>query len=141
MHIIITRPKEDSFHLIKKLINSGHTVTHLPVMKIEQLETDKVNLKNYKAIIFTSSNAIRFMNLEKVNSKIKCFCVGKTTEFNAKKAGFINVYSSEAEALIHSPDAKINGRIYNECSSFFLHQSESRAIKLSKPSIKISSGI
>ena len=66
MHIIITRPKEDSFHLIKKLINSGHTVTHLPVMKIEQLETDKVNLKNYKAIIFTSSNAIRFMNLEKV---------------------------------------------------------------------------
>ena len=95
MHIVITRPKEDSFHLIKKLIELGHVVTHLSVMKIEKLETDKINLQNYKAIIFTSSNAVRLMNIEKFNSKIKCFCVGKTTEFTAKQAGFINTYSSE----------------------------------------------
>ena len=95
MHIVITRPKEDSFHLIKKLIELGHVVTHLSVMKIEKLETDKINLQNYKAIIFTSSNAVRLMNIEKFNSKIKCFCVGKTTEFTAKQAGFINTRSSE----------------------------------------------
>ena len=95
MHIVITRPKEDSFHLIKKLIELGHVVTHLSVMKIEKLETDKINLQNYKAIIFTSSNAVRLMNIEKFNSKIKCFCVGKTTEFTAKQAGFINTCSSE----------------------------------------------
>ena len=67
-------------------------MTHLPVIKIEKLETKKINLLNYKAIIFTSSNAIKFMNIEKFNSKIKCFCVGKTTELTAKQAGFINTY-------------------------------------------------
>ena len=70
-------------------------VTHLPVIKVERLETEKINFLNYKAVIFTSSNAIRFLNVDKFDSKIKCYCVGKTTEFTAKQVGFINTYSSE----------------------------------------------
>ena len=62
MHIIITRPKEDSLFLIERLKKLGHTVTHLPVIKIEKLETKKINLLNYQSIIFTSSNAIKFLN-------------------------------------------------------------------------------
>ena len=95
MHIVITRPKEDSLFLIENLIKLGHVVTHLPVIKIEKLETKKINLLNYQAVIFTSSNAIKFMNIEKFNFKIKCFCVGKTTELTARQAGFINIYTSE----------------------------------------------
>ena len=95
MHIVITRPKEDSLYLIENLMKLGHAVTHLPVIKIEKLETKKINLLNYQAIIFTSSNAIKFMNIEKFNSKIKCFCVGKATELTAKQVGFINTYTSE----------------------------------------------
>ena len=95
MHIIITRPKEDSLYLIEKLIKLGHVATHLPLIKIKKLETKKIDLLNYQAVIFTSSNAIRFMNIEKFNLKIKCFCVGKATEFTAKQIGFINTYTSE----------------------------------------------
>ena len=95
MHIVITRPKEDSLYLIENLIKLGHTVTHLPVIKIEKLETQKIDLLNYQAIIFTSSNAIKFMNIEKFNSKIKCFCVGRSTELTAKQIGFLNTYTSE----------------------------------------------
>jgi uroporphyrinogen-III synthase len=95
VHIVITRPKEDSLYLIENLIKLGHEVTHLPVIKIEKLETEKIDLLNYQAVIFTSSNGIRFMNIEKFNLKIKCFCVGKTTEFTANQVGFVNTYSSE----------------------------------------------
>ena len=95
MHIVITRPKEDSLYLIENLIRVGHIVTHLPVIKIEKLETNKIDLLSYKAIIFTSSNAIKFMNIEKFNSKIKCFCVGRSTELTAKQIGFLNTYTSE----------------------------------------------
>ena len=94
MHIIITRPKEDSIFLIERLKKLGHTVTHLPVIKIEKLKTKKINFQNYKAVIFTSSNAIKFLNVDKFESKIKCYCVGKTTELAAKEAGFINTYYS-----------------------------------------------
>ena len=46
MHIVITRPKEDSSNLIEKLIKLGHSVTHLSVIKIEKLKTNKINLSN-----------------------------------------------------------------------------------------------
>ena len=118
MHIVITRPKEDSLYLIENLIRLGHTVTHLPVIKIEKLETEKINLLNYQAVIFTSSNAIKFMNVEKFNSKIKCFCVGKSTEFTARQVGFINTYSSEGtvdsliELILRTLDNKSGKLLY-----------------------------
>jgi len=118
VHIVITRPKEDSLYLIQNLIKLGHIATHLPVIKIEKLETKKINLLNYQAVIFTSSNAIRFMNIEKFNSKIKCFCVGKATELTAKQVGFINTYSSEGtvdsliELIIRTLDSKSGKLLY-----------------------------
>ena len=95
MHIVITRPKEDSLYLIERFKKLGRMVTHLPVIKVEKLETEKINFQNYKAVIFTSSNAIKFLNIDIFDLKIKCYCVGKATEFTAKQAGFINTYSSE----------------------------------------------
>ena len=118
MHIVITRPKEDSLNLAENLIKLGHTVTYLPVIKIQKLETQKINLINYQAVIFTSSNAIKFINIGKFNSKIKCFCVGKTTEFAAKKIGFVNTYSSEGtvdsliELIIRTLDNKSGKLLY-----------------------------
>ena len=118
MHIIITRPKEDSIFLIERLKKLGHTVTHLPVIKIEKLKTKKINFQNYKAVIFTSSNAIKFLNVDKFESKIKCYCVGKTTELAAKEAGFINTYSSEGtvnsliELIIRSFENKSGKLLY-----------------------------
>jgi len=118
VHIIITRPKEDSFYLIDSLIQLGHSVTYLPVIKIKKLETQKINLQNYKAIIFTSSNAIKYMNIEKLDSKIKCFCVGRATERTAKQAGFVNTLSSEGtvdsliELVIRTLDHKSGKLLY-----------------------------
>ena len=118
MHIAITRPKGDSLYLIEKLIKLGHVVIHLPVIRIEKLETEKINLTNYEAVVFTSSNAIRFMNIEKFNSKIKCFCVGNATEFTAKQVGFVNTYSSEGtvdsliELIIRTMDNKSGKLLY-----------------------------
>ena len=118
MHIIITRPKEESINLIDSLIKSGHLVTHLPVIKIKKLETQKINFQNYKAVIFTSGNAIKYMNIEKFDFKIKCFCVGTSTERIAKKFGFINTFSSEGtvdaliELIIRSLDDKSGKLLY-----------------------------
>jgi len=118
LHIVITRPKEDSLFLIERLKKLGHTVTHLPVIKIEELKTEKINFQNYKAVIFTSSNAIKFLNVDKFDSKIKCYCVGKTTEFKARQVGFVNTYSSEGtvdsliELIIRSFENKSGKLLY-----------------------------
>ena len=134
MHIVITRPKEDSLHLIEKLMKLGHSVTHLPVIKIEKLGTEKINLLNYQAVIFTSSNAIRFMNIEKFDLKIKSFCVGSATEFTAKQAGFINTYSSGGtvdsliELIIRTLDTK-SGKLLYLSSEFISKDLDSDLIR------------
>ena len=134
MHIVITRPKEDSSDLIEKLIKSGHSVTHLPVIKIEKLDTKKINLQNYKAVIFTSSNAIKFMNIEKFDFKIKCFCVGRSTELTARQVGFTNTFSSEGtvdsliELIIRSLNNK-SGKLLYLSSEFISKDLDSDLIK------------
>jgi len=134
LHIVITRPIEDSLFLIERLKKMGHTVTHLPVIKIEGLKTKKINLQNYKAVIFTSSNAIKFLNVDKFDAQIKCYCVGKATEFTARKAGFLNIYSSEGtvnsliELIIRSFDNK-SGKLLYLSSEFISKDIDSDLIK------------
>jgi len=118
LHIVITRPKEDSLHLTRRLKELGHIVTYLPVVKVKKLETEKINFLNYNAVIFTSANAIKFLNVDKFNLKIKCYCVGKATELMAKQAGFINTHSSEGtvdsliELIIRMSEAKSGKLLY-----------------------------
>ena len=97
MHILLTRPLEDCIDLIKKFKKLGHTVSHLPLLNIEKIKYEE-KLKGYKGIIFTSSNAIKFLNIKSIDKNIKCFCVGFATEKTAKSVGFQNIISAEGNA-------------------------------------------
>ena len=59
MHILLTRPLEDCSEMILKLKNLGHQISHLPLLKIEAVQYEKINLTDFNAIIFTSANADR----------------------------------------------------------------------------------
>ena len=95
MHILLTRPLEDSFDLIIRFKNLGHTVSHLPLLSVEMVPYDRNLTQNCEAIIFTSANAIKFLDLKNMNKNIKCFCVGLATEKKAKNVGFQNIISAE----------------------------------------------
>ena len=95
MHILLTRPLEDSKSLIIKLTNLGHTVSHMPVIQIKKFDYKIKDYSNLKGIIFTSSNAIRFFDTKLINKNIICFCVGVATEKKALNSGFQNVISAE----------------------------------------------
>ena len=58
MHVLLTRPLEDSIDLINRFKDKGFTVSHLPLIKINKLDYSKLNSSEYKIVIFTSSNAI-----------------------------------------------------------------------------------
>ncbi len=101
MHIILTRPLEDCFEMMTKFIALGNVVTHMPLLSIKKIDHKIINFSNYKAIIFTSSNAIKFLDTKLISKNIWCFCVGKATEKKARQVGFLNVISSDGnvEAL------------------------------------------
>ena len=54
-----------------------------------------VNFSDFKGIIFTSSNSIKFLDTKLIDKKIICFCVGSATEKKARGSGFQNVFSAD----------------------------------------------
>ena len=94
MHILLTRQLEDSLDLIVRFKELGHIVSHLPLLNIEKVLYEHEPFENCKSIIFTSANAIKFLDIQKINKKIKCFCVGSSTEKKAKSVGFQNIFTA-----------------------------------------------
>ena len=72
MNIIITRPLNDTENLMQDLFNLGHKIMHIPTLKISNAYLDPIEIKNFNAFIFTSSNAVRnlIVNGEKKKYKV-----------------------------------------------------------------------
>ena len=94
MHVLFTRPIDDSKDLILKFKSLGHIVSSIPVISIKKKEYSKIDFSSFKGIIFTSSNAIKFLDIKLLDKNIKCFCVGNATELLAKEKGFQNIFSA-----------------------------------------------
>ena len=95
MHILLTRSLEDCSEMILKFKSLGHQVSHLPLLNIEKMNYEDINFFDYGGIIFTSANALKFLNLKKINKNIMCFCVGNGTEKKARSNGFQNTIAAE----------------------------------------------
>ena len=95
MHILFTRPLEDCQEMILKFQSLGHEISHLPLINIEGLKYESLNYSEFKGIIFTSSNAIKFLDIKNIDKKLKCFCVGSTTEKKARGVGFQNIFAAD----------------------------------------------
>ncbi len=118
MHILLTRPLEDSKELILKFTSLGHKVSHLPVIKIEKVQYDEPEYNKFKGIIFTSSNSIKNLNTSKIDKNINCFCVGSSTEKIAKQIGFQKIFCAEGnvnnlkEIILQNFDPKVGSLVY-----------------------------
>ena len=81
--------------MIVRFRNLGHIVSHLPLIKVKKKKYNFINFSEYNCFIFTSSNAIKNLNLDGINKNTDCFCVGSATEKIALSSGFQNVFSAE----------------------------------------------
>ena len=118
MHILLTRPLEDCSEMILKFKSLGHQVSHLPLLIVEKVNYDSINFPSFGGIIFTSANAIKFLDLKSIDKKILCFCVGEATEKTARNNGFQNVIAAEGnvenlkELILQNFDKKDGSLIY-----------------------------
>ena len=99
MHILLTRPLEDCSEMILKFKSLGHQVSHLPLLNIQKMNYEEINFSDYGGIIFTSANAVKFLDLNKLDKNIMCFCVGNITEKKARSVGFQNTIAAEGNVL------------------------------------------
>ena len=95
MHILLTRPLEDCHEMILKFQSLGHEVSHLPLINIEGLKYEPLNYSEFRGVIFTSANAVKFLDTKNIDKKTVCFCVGNATEKKARNNGFQNVFAAD----------------------------------------------
>ena len=116
MHILLTRPIEDCSEMIVKFKSLGHQVSHLPLLRIDKVDYEQINFSDFKGIVFTSANAVKFLDLKNIDKNLLCFCVGSATEKKARSVGFQNVIAAEGnvsnlkELVLQNFDKK-NGRL------------------------------
>ena len=118
MHILLTRPLEDCSEMIIKFKSLGHQVSHLPLLNIEKIDYERINFSDYKGIIFTSANAVKYLDHKNIDKNLLCFCVGSATEKKARSIGFQNVIAAEGnvgnlkELILQNFDQKDGQLIY-----------------------------
>ena len=116
MHILFTRPLEDCSEMILKFQSMGHQVSNLPLLKIDKVSYSDIKFSDFKAIIFTSANAIKYLDIKKIDKNLLCFCVGNATEKKARSVGFQKVIAAEGnvenlkELILRNFDKK-NGKL------------------------------
>ena len=116
MHILLTRPLEDCSEMIVRFKSLGHQVSHLPLLNIEKINFDEINFSEFKSIIFTSANAVKYLDTKEIDKKTLCFCVGSATEKKTRSLGFHNVISASGsvenlkELILQNFDKK-NGKL------------------------------
>ena len=118
MHILLTRPLEDCSEMIIKFKSLGHQVSNLPLLSVDKVDYGQINFLDFKAIIFTSANAVKFLDLKDINKNLLCFCVGSATEKKARSIGFQNVIAAEGnvanlkEIILQNFDQKDGKLLY-----------------------------
>tara|TARA_B100001093_G_scaffold488749_1_gene526247 strand:+ start:998 stop:1696 length:699 start_codon:yes stop_codon:yes gene_type:complete len=118
MHILLTRPLEDCSEMIFKFKSLGHQVSHMPLLVVHKVKYDSIDFSSFGGIIFTSANAIKFLDLKSIDKKILCFCVGEATEKKVRSNGFQNVIIAEGnienlkELILQNFDKKNGSLIY-----------------------------
>ena len=134
MHILLTRPLEDCSDMIVRFKSLGHQVSHLPLLNIEKINFDEINFSEFKSIIFTSANAVKYLDTKEIDKKTLCFCVGSATEKKTRSLGFQNVVSASGsvenlkELILQNFDKK-NGKLIYFCGEIVSANLDQQLIK------------
>lgn len=94
MRLLVTRPEPDARREAEALASRGHEVVLAPLLTIESTGNVPLQLDGAQALLFTSRNAIRALDVHRERDealKLPVFAVGETTTRAAQALGFPDV--------------------------------------------------
>jgi uroporphyrinogen-III synthase len=106
---------------MQELFNLGHKIMHIPTLKIKSANMETINIKDFNALVFTSSNAVKNLSIKGEKKNIKCFCVGSVTEKIARLNGFTKTISASGNVnalknlILNTKELKKNDKLAYIC--------------------------
>jgi uroporphyrinogen-III synthase len=98
MHILVTRPAEDSKATVAALEASGHRASAIPLLVIEEETRADVGLDHVQTLLVTSANGIRAFASLSSRRDVNVMTVGAASATAARDLGFSDVVSADGDA-------------------------------------------
>lgn len=97
LKIWVTRAEPGASATAARIRARGHTPVVQPLLRVEPLPVDWIDLDGVGALAFTSGNAVRAFAAVSPERSLRVFAVGQATAAEAKQAGFRSVLSSDGD--------------------------------------------
>ena len=103
MRIVVTRPAGQEADLVARLERAGHRVDHCPLVEIEPLGDDPVDISGYDWVIVTSANGAREL-LRRANGPLpRVAAIGPATAAAVGGADLVPRVSTQEGLLAELP--------------------------------------
>ena len=103
MRLIVTRPAGQEQELIARLEALGHDVVHCPLIRIESLSDDPIDVDEYDWVIVTSPNGARELRRRARGTMPRVAAIGKATAEAIGNANLVARVSTQEGLLAEMP--------------------------------------
>ncbi len=103
MRLIVTRPAGQEQELIARLEALGHDVVHCPLIRIESLSDDPIDVDEYDWVIVTSPNGARELRRRARGTMPRVAAIGKATAEAIGNADLVARVSTQEGLLAEMP--------------------------------------
>ncbi len=103
MRIVVTRPLGQEEDLVARLEQLGHEVVHCPLIAIEPLGDDPIDVSSYDWVVVTSANGARELRRRSVGAMPRVAAIGIATADAFGGADLVPAVSTQEGLLAEMP--------------------------------------
>ena len=103
MRIVVTRPRGQEEELVRALEARGHEVVHVPLVEIEPLGDDPVDVSGYDWVVVTSVNGARELRRRMTGTPVRVAAIGQATAAAFGGADLVPAVSTQEGLLAELP--------------------------------------
>jgi uroporphyrinogen-III synthase len=103
--VVVTRPAGQEAALVDRLVALGHEVEHIPLIEIELLGDDPIDVSPYDWIVLTSANGARALRRRMVGKPRRVAAIGRATADAFGHVDLIAEVSTQEGLLAELPPA------------------------------------
>ena len=101
--IIVTRPAGQADELLGRLRAAGHEVVHVPLIAVESLSDDPIDVAGYDWVVITSANGARELRRRMVGRPARIAAIGRATADAFGGADLVPEVSTQEGLLAELP--------------------------------------